>query len=162
MYIPKRNIRKARAIVEQWNSILKAELATVEPDLSITMEEVQIKKKGKVIKKALWRMVTQTIAALPHGVSKMSADIPGLVETSTNVAIIRTEKNKIVLTTSQRSSVASEIDEIRSMRLGGLRTRRSKSGALGRLSRLETQPRIAYLKSCEIHVSVFVPGKSLR
>jgi len=112
MYIPKRNIRKARAIVEQWNSILKAELATVEPDLSITMEEVQVKKKGRVIKKAQWRMLTQTIAALPHGVTKMSADIPGLVETSTNVAIIRTEKNKIVLTTSQRSSVASEIDEI--------------------------------------------------
>jgi len=42
----------------------------------------------------------------------MSADIPGLVETSTNVAIIRTEKSRIVLTTSQRSSVASEIDEI--------------------------------------------------
>jgi len=42
----------------------------------------------------------------------MSADIPGLVETSTNVAIIRTEKARIVLTTSQRSSVTSEIDEI--------------------------------------------------
>jgi len=54
----------------------------------------------------------KTISALPHGVIKMSADIPGLVETSTNVAIIRMEKNKIVLTTSQRSSVASEILEI--------------------------------------------------
>ncbi len=112
VYIPKNSIKKARALVEQWNSILKAELATVEPDLSITIEEVQLKKKGKVIKKTQWKMLAQTIAALPHGVSKMSADIPGLVETSTNVAIIRTEKNKIVLTTSQRSSVASEIDEI--------------------------------------------------
>ena len=70
VYIPKRSIKKARAIVEQWNSILKAELATVEPDLSITMEEVQLKKKGKVIKKAQWKMLAQTIAALPHGVSK--------------------------------------------------------------------------------------------
>ena len=112
VYIPKKNIRKAKAIVEQWNSILKAELATVEPDLSISMEEVQLMKKGKVIKKTQWQMLAQTIVALPHGVTKMSADIPGLVETSTNVAIIRTEKNRIVLTTSQRSSVASEIDEI--------------------------------------------------
>jgi dipeptidase D len=112
VYIPKKNMRKAKAIVEQWNSILKAELATVEPDLSITMEEVQLKKKGKVIKKTQWKMLAQTIVALPHGVTKMSADIPGLVETSTNVAIIRTEKSRIVLTTSQRSSVASEIDEI--------------------------------------------------
>ncbi len=112
VYVPKRNVRKARAIVEHWNSILKAELATAEPDLSVTMEEVQAKKKGKVIKKTQWKMLAQTIAALPHGVIKMSADIPGLVETSTNVAIIRTEKNKIALTTSQRSSVATEIDEI--------------------------------------------------
>ena len=39
-------------------------------------------------------------------------DIPGLVETSTNVATIRTTKKSISLATSQRSSVASENDEI--------------------------------------------------
>jgi dipeptidase D len=42
----------------------------------------------------------------------MSADIPGLVETSTNVAVIHTTKKAITLATSQRSSVASEISEI--------------------------------------------------
>lgn len=112
VYIPSRNLKKAKTIVEKYNAIIKAELSTVEPDLSVTLEIVQMKRKGKVIKKAEQNMVTQTIAALPHGVTKMSADIPGLVETSTNVAIIRTEKKSIVLTTSQRSSVASEIDEI--------------------------------------------------
>jgi dipeptidase D len=112
LYIPAKNIKKAKSIVDQCNSIVKAELATVEPDLAIMLEAVPSKKKGRVVKKAQQKMLTQTIAALPHGVIKMSADIPGLVETSTNVAIIRTEKSKIVLTTSQRSSVASEIDEI--------------------------------------------------
>jgi len=53
----------------------------------------------------------KTIAALSHGVLKMSADIPGLVETSANVAVINTTKKAIVLATSQRSSVASELDE---------------------------------------------------
>ena len=52
-----------------------------------------------------------TLAALPHGVTKMSADIPGLVETSTNVAVVRTEKKSVTVATSQRSSLASEIDE---------------------------------------------------
>jgi dipeptidase D len=42
----------------------------------------------------------------------MSADIRGLVETSTNVAVIETGKNYVAMETSQRSSVASEIDEI--------------------------------------------------
>jgi dipeptidase D len=112
VFIPKSNVKKAKLIVETWNKIIKAELATVEPDLTITLEEVTGVKKGKVFKKNLQTMVCQTISALPHGVTKMSADIPGLVETSTNVAIIRTEKGKIELTTSQRSSVATEIDEI--------------------------------------------------
>jgi dipeptidase D len=80
--------------------------------LAILLEEKKDVKNGKVIKKAQQEALLKAISGLPHGVIKMSADIPGLVETSTNVAIIRTEKNKITLTTSQRSSVASEILEI--------------------------------------------------
>lgn len=112
IFIPKNNAKKARSIVETWNEIAKAELATVEPDLSVVLEDVSGIKKGKILKRNLQIVLCQTIAALPHGVVKMSADIPGLVETSTNVAIIRTEKGKIEVTTSQRSSVATEIDEI--------------------------------------------------
>ena len=111
IYVPANNLKKLKGIVTQWNATVKAELASVEPDLTVEAEEIS-GKKGKVLKKAVQKMVCQTISALPHGVIKMSADIPGLVETSTNVAIIRTEKGKITLTTSQRSSVASEIDEI--------------------------------------------------
>jgi dipeptidase D len=65
-----------------------------------------------VLKRGLQKRLLLTIAALPHGVIKMSADITGLVETSTNVAMITTGKKDITLATSQRSSVASEIVEI--------------------------------------------------
>jgi dipeptidase D len=112
VFIPKNNLKKAKSVVDAWNKTIKAELATVEPDLTIILEEVPAAKKGKVLKRNLQEMLCRTIAGLPHGVTKMSAEIPGLVETSTNVAIIRTEKGKIELTTSQRSSVATEIDEI--------------------------------------------------
>jgi dipeptidase D len=91
---------------------VRNEFATVEPDLSISFRELGRVKKGKVMKKGqLWRLC-QTIAALPHGVIKMSAEIPGLVETSTNVAVIKTHKKGVEMATSQRSSVASEILEI--------------------------------------------------
>ncbi len=112
VYIPRRNAKKAKTIVEQCNGIMKTELATAEPDLAVTIEEGASLKRGKIMKRNQQEALTKTIAALPHGVIKMSADIAGLVETSTNVAIIRTEKSRIVVTTSQRSSVASEIDEI--------------------------------------------------
>lgn len=53
-----------------------------------------------------------TVAALPTGVQHLSVDIPGLVETSTNVSVIATSNDQITLTTSQRSSVASRLSEV--------------------------------------------------
>ena len=110
LFLPKRKWEEAVAAVAQSNIMISAELGSVEPDLTITLAPT--KKKGKVLAKKLQKQLCSTIAALPHGVTKMSADIPGLVETSTNVAVVRTEKKSVTVATSQRSSVASEIDEI--------------------------------------------------
>jgi dipeptidase D len=111
VFVPNGRAAEAVAIVEEMNATVKAELATVEPDLVVTAERVK-GARGKVLKKALQKKLLQTIAALPHGVVKMSADIPGLVETSTNLAIVTTGKKQVTIQTSQRSSVASEIVEI--------------------------------------------------
>ena len=112
LFIPAKKLGDANALVDKWNFIIKAEFATVEKDLSISLTELKGTRRGKVIRKSQQRKLCQTIMALPHGVTKMSADIPGLVETSTNVAVINTARNAIVLATSQRSSVASELTEM--------------------------------------------------
>lgn len=50
----------------------------------------------------------KTLYAVPHGVYAMSQDIPGLVETSTNLASIKMiDSKKIKIETSQRSSILS-------------------------------------------------------
>jgi dipeptidase D len=112
IYIPVKKLNDASAVVSQYNSIIKDELTSAESELAVILEEVKGKAKGKVLKKGLQKKILLTVSAFPHGVVKMSADIPGLVETSTNVAIIATDVSGVTLTTSQRSSVASEIDEI--------------------------------------------------
>ncbi len=73
----------------------KIELETADrPDFAIDAET------GKHLIEALY--------AAPHGVISMSRDIQGLVETSTNLASVKMkEDNKIVVCTSQRSSVES-------------------------------------------------------
>ncbi|MBL7994802.1 aminoacyl-histidine dipeptidase [bacterium] len=109
--IPKKAVGEAKKIVAHFCEVIKPEIATVDPDLSITLSEIK-SKKAKVLKKGYQKKILQTLSALPHGVTKMSADIPGLIETSTNVAIIETKGKKISIITSQRSSVASEINEI--------------------------------------------------
>ncbi len=112
VFVPKEKVKKAVTITQNLKALYRAEVATVDPDLEIVLEPTEAPKKSKVINKAQVPMICKALAASPHGVTKMSADIPGLVETSTNLAIIRTEKSKVVVTTSQRSSVASEIEEI--------------------------------------------------
>ncbi|MBI5472852.1 MAG: aminoacyl-histidine dipeptidase [Ignavibacteriae bacterium] len=111
VYLPKKKWNAAVEAIEKFNAVAKAEISTVDPDLAVTLEAAKV-KKGKVIKKGLQKKLLATVGALPHGVTKMSADIPGLVETSTNVAVIKTDKKAITMVTSQRSSVASEIVEI--------------------------------------------------
>jgi len=109
VYVTAKQWDAAAAAVAAFEKIAKAELATAEPALAVTLERKGV-KKGKVLKRALQQKLAQAIAAMPHGVLKMSADIPGLVETSTNVAAVHTGRT-VQLVTSQRSSVASELDE---------------------------------------------------
>ena len=110
--LPKNKWAAAEAIVKQFGDVVRAECATVEPDLAIGLEEAKGRKRVKVLSRGLHRKVLAAIAAFPHGVTKMSADIPGLVETSTNVAVVRMMPKAVEIITSQRSSVASELDEL--------------------------------------------------
>jgi dipeptidase D len=56
------------------------------------------------------RLVT-LLTALPSGVLAMSQEIPGLVQTSTNLAVVRTEGNEVRVTTASRSSSAEDMEE---------------------------------------------------
>jgi dipeptidase D len=112
VFVPKDKVRKAQAIAKKLDETIGAELASVDPDLSITLERESGDVERQVMKKDQQEGIIKALVALPHGVTKMSVDIPGLVETSTNVAVLSTAGSKIMLETSQRSSVASEIEEI--------------------------------------------------
>jgi dipeptidase D len=112
LLIPSKSLEEAGNILTDVSATVRSELATTEPDLTIALEKMEGKKKWKAVRRSEQLKIMKTIAALPHGVIKMSADIPSLVETSTNVAVIKTTPSTIKLSTSQRSSVASEIGDI--------------------------------------------------
>lgn len=111
--IPKANEKAFLAFVSNYNQTVKDELATNEPGLQVLAEKH--KKAKKVMDGKTQEKLLNALYAVPHGVITMSPDIPGLVETSTNLATISTERNKINIVTSQRSSVASEIVDITNM-----------------------------------------------
>lgn len=104
--VPKAKAAEVLASVEKYNSIFKAELASVEPGLNVAAAEV--KSRAKVMDKATATNLINALYVAPSGVVKMSADIKGLVETSTNLAVVVTKGKTVSVTTSQRSSVESE------------------------------------------------------
>lgn len=109
--LPKAKEAEARGVAACLREAFRAELAAIEPGLDVVVAPAA-KKPARVWKRAMQRKVLATLAALPHGVQRMSDAIPGLVETSTNVAVLTQGPRALVLSTSQRSLVATALAEM--------------------------------------------------
>ncbi|HEY0557797.1 MAG TPA: aminoacyl-histidine dipeptidase [Thermoanaerobaculia bacterium] len=93
------------ATVERETAAIQDELHSVDPDLKIGIAEAP--STGRVWTTAASRKALDLLNALPHGVLAMSNDIPGLVETSLNVATAAATDETLDILISIRSSVAS-------------------------------------------------------
>jgi dipeptidase D len=94
------------AYMNEFDKTIKNEFHTKEPDLTSVCAKKDL--PAKVMTKDLQHRLIYSFHIMPHGVVRMSPDIKGLVQTSTNFAVIQTLENEITVLTSQRSSVESE------------------------------------------------------
>jgi dipeptidase D len=95
-----------RVLLNHFTADIENELKRVDPAVHIGMETVE--KPDFHIGDAVSEKLICSLLACPHGVTAMSHDMPGLVETSTNLASVKMkDDNRIVVCTSQRSSVES-------------------------------------------------------
>ena len=94
-----------KKLVSDFEIIFANEYKGIEKEIKLVVEDTD--KVSKVFSKDLQARFLNMVYALPHGVVSMSFTIPDLVETSTSLAIIRTDKDAVVVLTSQRSSVES-------------------------------------------------------
>ncbi|MDO4496517.1 MAG: aminoacyl-histidine dipeptidase [Bacteroidales bacterium] len=90
---------------------IEGEVGDIEKGFKMTIETVE--KPANIIEPAVANRLLKAVQACPHGVQGMSRSMKDLVETSTNLASIKMpELGKIVIATSQRSSVESEKNDI--------------------------------------------------
>ncbi len=80
--------------------------AASEPDIKIGFEKLSDKREAITAEDSA--KIIKTIQEMPTGVYKMSEDIPGLPETSSNLGIIKTDGGRVKLATSVRSSKNNE------------------------------------------------------
>lgn len=83
----------------------------IEPHIQIKWQEVD--QINTSMSKELSSKLIQTVVELPHGVIAYSPEIPDLVETSNNLAIIKTDEPQIEIVLSSRSNKDEKLKEIR-------------------------------------------------
>ncbi len=96
--------------VKDFEKTVKNEYATADPGLFVTIESAAI--PGKVMDEKAQVTFINAILACPNGVVRMSSDIPGLVETSTNLAIVTIKNGEAKALSLLRSSVDSAKNDL--------------------------------------------------
>lgn len=89
---------------------VRDEYSVTEPDMRLVLQSTDA--THRCIDKETTDGLLKSINAVFNGVFAMSQDVPGLVETSSNLASVRMNENTISITTSQRSSIESARDNV--------------------------------------------------
>ena len=114
VYIPEGKIAAAKRTVARVTAELKAEYAATDPNLEVVFEKYEC-APGEVCDPSECLYVpeqkairyVQAILACPDGVERMSDSMPGMVETSNNLAMVKIYKGEFFVKSLMRSSVDS-------------------------------------------------------
>jgi len=99
--------------IEKFEADIKNEFAIKAPDLSVSHAKNEL--PDDMIDHYLQMRLLASLYACPHGEMAWSQTMPGLVETSTNLASVKFTEKNIEIGTSQRSSVESALNSMVSM-----------------------------------------------
>jgi dipeptidase D len=107
--VPNAKTEKLQSHIAKFTKVIKAELSIVDPDF--TVEFTPVTMPSEIIVKSFANKITRLLYAIPNGVIRMSDTMP-MVETSTNLAIVKTENGILSVSCLLRSSVDSAKEEL--------------------------------------------------
>ena len=99
--------------VQQYEGIVQSEMAATEPDLKVQATPAAL--PANVIDENVQQALLDVLYGSPQGIVRMSDAVPGLVETSTNMGIVKAADGQLAVTYYPRSSVDTELDDINQM-----------------------------------------------
>lgn len=111
--VPMKDKESVRVDLNVYLSEVENEFAVTEPNLVMELESES--PRAEVMEQEAMKKSLLSFYAVHNGVYAMSQDIPGLVETSSNLASVKQRDGKIVVVTSQRSSILSSRKDMSQM-----------------------------------------------
>jgi len=96
--------------VDEFDEIVKDEYKDADSNVVVVVEETEM--PAKLIDEKTQANLYNAVANCPNGVIKMSESVKGITETSTNLAIVKSENGKIELASLQRSLIDDDKDNL--------------------------------------------------
>jgi dipeptidase D len=113
LLVPEQSVDHLKLEMADFLAVVKNELSLADPGVTMTLEPVAI-PESMIDRESALKLV-YAIYACPNGVMRMSTDMPGLVETSTNLAIVKSEQDHVFIRCLLRSSVDSAKADLENM-----------------------------------------------
>lgn len=111
--VPKDGVEDIMDFVIDCNELFEEEFQGVENNITLTAEEVKL--PSGLIPEEVQDDLINAVTACFNGVYRVLPEMPSVVETSNNVAIIKSDGTKVEIKSLLRSSVDSRKDELASV-----------------------------------------------
>ncbi len=111
--VPEANVDAFKALVAEYFDVLKEDLKDNDAGVNLAVEAAEM--PAAVIDVNTQANLFKAVDECPNGVIAMNKDMEGVVETSSNLAVIKSEGGKINIGSLQRSAVDAERDKISSV-----------------------------------------------
>lgn len=111
--VPADRVEDMKTMVENYEDLFIREYYGVEDNIRLTVEETTL--PNGLIPEEIQDALIHSVTACPNGVLRMIPEIPDVVETSNNLAVITTADNAVTIACLTRSSVESRKEEVQEM-----------------------------------------------
>ena len=104
--LPKENLAALKEVVDEWRETLVGEYGSIEKDLTLTLEEVAL--HAHIVPAEIQDNLVNALCAAHNGVLRFIPEVPSIVETSSNLAIVDIGEGKakfLILIRSSRDSM---------------------------------------------------------
>ena len=104
--LPKENLVALKEMVDEWRETLVGEYGSIEKDLTLTIEEVAL--PAHIVPAEIQDNLVNALCAAHNGVLRFIPEVPSIVETSSNLAIVEIGEGKakfLILIRSSRDSM---------------------------------------------------------
>ena len=120
VYVPEAKVAEAQKVFAEVSAAIKSEYAGTDPDSEFIFKPYECAEgeccchgdECKYVPEADAFRFIRAILACPDGVERMSSEMPGLVETSNNLAMVKIEAGEFSVKTLMRSSVDTAKDAL--------------------------------------------------